>query len=431
MKAEFPRSIPGRAGLLFAAIVIIGLLGGTAESAGLETVAGVLGGMGAVAVLGFILMITHGTLRFVFGRYNRRYDARKELEAQQEAQRHHHERRRLYSYGHRLGAMPYRLNSPPGWPQTPADWVPEPGWEPDRSWPTPPEAWQLWQRTQPRPRHQPRSAWDPHPSTTRMLDNFDGDEARRRLCTAEGRVGVGVEILDASALGLQMRMKFDAEPDEERGRSRWHPVEWSYRHAADAVTNLAQRIAHRVTGGLPEEPAELTEAEVDDIVRMWRDLNAWLDELADAAEECYDTSRAPDRRLREEIAVGGAAHRAEASLDPGPAAWQQAEHLAAATLRQFGFDDAAVTGDGTDRGLDVVGSRVAAQVKYTNAAVGRPVIQQLVGAAGDRQAVFFSRAGFTEHALEEAHDRGMALFEITLPSSVKPRNLYARQLAGA
>lgn len=36
------------------------------------------------------------------------------------------------------------FNSPPGWPQPPADWVPPKGWSPDPAWPEPPEGWQLW-----------------------------------------------------------------------------------------------------------------------------------------------------------------------------------------------------------------------------------------------------------------------------------------------
>lgn len=36
-----------------------------------------------------------------------------------------------------------RFNPPPGWP-LPADFTPEPGWQPDPSWPPPPPGWQLW-----------------------------------------------------------------------------------------------------------------------------------------------------------------------------------------------------------------------------------------------------------------------------------------------
>ncbi|GGG58072.1 hypothetical protein GCM10011374_21080 [Kocuria dechangensis] len=40
------------------------------------------------------------------------------------------------------GAM--KFNTPPRWPQPPADWTPPPGWSPDPSWPPAPEDWQFW-----------------------------------------------------------------------------------------------------------------------------------------------------------------------------------------------------------------------------------------------------------------------------------------------
>lgn len=98
-------------------------------------------------------------------------------------------------------------------------------------------------------------------------------------------------------------------------------------------------------------------------------------------------------------------------------------------MREFGFDDAEVTGSGTDRGLDVSGRNIASQVKYTNAAIGRPIIQQLVGASGGRQTAFFSRTGYTQHALEEADRYGMALFRIALPDNITSVNELARQMS--
>ena len=40
--------------------------------------------------------------------------------------------------------MALRFNAPPGWPEAPADWRPQPGWAPDPSWPTAPEGWAFW-----------------------------------------------------------------------------------------------------------------------------------------------------------------------------------------------------------------------------------------------------------------------------------------------
>ena len=117
--------------------------------------------------------------------------------------------------------------------------------------------------------------------------------------------------------------------------------------------------------------------------------------------------------------------------DPeGDLAWVQAERLAAAALRKFGFDDALPTGSGTDAGLDVAGRFIACQVKYTVRPVGRPVLQQLVGAAGGRVTAFFSQAGYTAQAIEYADQVGMALFGLTLPTTVSPQNSAAREMAG-
>jgi hypothetical protein len=33
---------------------------------------------------------------------------------------------------------------PPGWPATPPDWMPYPGWQPDPEWPAAPEDWKWW-----------------------------------------------------------------------------------------------------------------------------------------------------------------------------------------------------------------------------------------------------------------------------------------------
>jgi hypothetical protein len=38
----------------------------------------------------------------------------------------------------------YRFNPPPGWPAAPEGFVPQPGWQPDASWPPVPPGWSLW-----------------------------------------------------------------------------------------------------------------------------------------------------------------------------------------------------------------------------------------------------------------------------------------------
>lgn len=118
---------------------------------------------------------------------------------------------------------------------------------------------------------------------------------------------------------------------------------------------------------------------------------------------------------------------------PGPAPgsveeWQEAERAAEAVLQQLGFEDAARTPPGSDKGLDVTSPVVAAQMKYTSIPVGRPVLQQLQGAAAGRITVFFSRAGYSSTAVEYASEVGMALFRPTLPVSVVAVNESAQRM---
>lgn len=108
--------------------------------------------------------------------------------------------------------------------------------------------------------------------------------------------------------------------------------------------------------------------------------------------------------------------------------WEQAERVAEAALRRIGFSDAARTPAGADKGLDVVGDTVAAQVKYTAVPVGRPVLQQLRGAADGRISAFFSRAGYTSSAIEYAEEVSMALFTIALPTTISPVTSIAREM---
>lgn len=329
------------------------------------------------------------------------------------------ERRRV----ERRRPTPYVFNPPPGWPVPDADWVPPSGWQPQPTWPPMPERWELWQRLTPRPAPPPpprRTVWEAQDSDARSyLMSFDEAQLFSRAGTPQGRQGLSVEALQWQALALQQRIEFDAEHQAgERGRSRWHPLEWAFRRASDALTETASAVTDRLIEDAPLNP--------DDLVALWRAMLAWGDELLDAAAEQAGVDRYAVLSGAQGAAAGSSS-RNDLRLPGEP--WQQAEALAAAALRKFGFDDARVTGSGADRGLDVVGSGVAAQVKYTATAVGRPTVQQLLGAAGGRQAVFFSRAGYTQHAVEEADARGMALFRIALPSSVTAMNTTARRMA--
>lgn len=112
--------------------------------------------------------------------------------------------------------------------------------------------------------------------------------------------------------------------------------------------------------------------------------------------------------------------------------WTDAEQNAAAWMRYWGYTDARVTNGGPDAGVDVRSSDALAQVKFEARSVGRPQLQNLVGARGRAHAkalLFFSGAGFSAHAVDYAADMDIALFEYSLDGSMKPQNGHARRLA--
>lgn len=109
--------------------------------------------------------------------------------------------------------------------------------------------------------------------------------------------------------------------------------------------------------------------------------------------------------------------------------WSDAEENAARWLRAWGYGDARTTMRGADGGLDVVGTGVAAQVKFEAKLTGRPAVQNLVGAAtvlpGEEDLFFFSNAGFSAGAVEFAEGR-VALFTYGSNGWPTPVNAQAR-----
>ncbi len=90
----------------------------------------------------------------------------------------------------------------------------------------------------------------------------------------------------------------------------------------------------------------------------------------------------------------------------------EAETFVAKWLRSQGFRSVRATPPSSDAGIDVTASGISVQVKrYASKGVGRPEVQQLVGAArvGD-VAVFFTSSRYTDAAVEYADQRGAALF---------------------
>lgn len=94
--------------------------------------------------------------------------------------------------------------------------------------------------------------------------------------------------------------------------------------------------------------------------------------------------------------------------------WQQAESLTASWLRSQGCRQVALTTAGADGGIDVMTQDWAVQVKHTAKRVGRPAVQQIVGAAldADRRPAVVSTSGFTQPAITYAQDHDVALVEL-------------------
>lgn len=96
----------------------------------------------------------------------------------------------------------------------------------------------------------------------------------------------------------------------------------------------------------------------------------------------------------------------------GITSWADAEAFVAGWLNANLPGGARVTGAGADGGIDVIGDKIAVQVKYyPKRAVGRPAIQQLAGAAASRKPVFFAYAGagYTTGAIAWADEHDVAL----------------------
>ena len=110
--------------------------------------------------------------------------------------------------------------------------------------------------------------------------------------------------------------------------------------------------------------------------------------------------------------------------------WQDAEVAVAVWLRRRGCRRAEVTPRGADGGIDVMTRELAVQVKHVNRRVGRPTLQQIVGAAitVDRAPAVFSTSGFSGPALEYADEHDVAIFHLYLDGRAEPLNKPARSV---
>ena len=110
--------------------------------------------------------------------------------------------------------------------------------------------------------------------------------------------------------------------------------------------------------------------------------------------------------------------------------WQQVERDTAAWLRTVGCRNVAMTTAGADGGVDVLTSEWAVQVKHTERRVGRPAVQQIVGAAlhVERRPAVVSTAGFTSPAVEYAVEHDVALIRLDDDGRGRPVTSAAREI---
>lgn len=110
---------------------------------------------------------------------------------------------------------------------------------------------------------------------------------------------------------------------------------------------------------------------------------------------------------------------------------REAEQNAASFMRGLGFRDAAVTANGADGGIDVSSLDAIAQVKNWFKPVGRPPLQQLFGARGNRsnqKMLFFARSGYAATARTYADSHAIALFIFDHAGSITAINDSAQSM---
>lgn len=84
-----------------------------------------------------------------------------------------------------------------------------------------------------------------------------------------------------------------------------------------------------------------------------------------------------------------------------------AERFAAEVMVTLGYKDARVTQRGADGGIDISSARAVAQVKNWAKPIGRPHLQNLVGAAASIRSTelwFFSLSGYSRQAVAYADE---------------------------
>ncbi|WP_158778754.1 restriction endonuclease [Streptomyces cellulosae] len=110
--------------------------------------------------------------------------------------------------------------------------------------------------------------------------------------------------------------------------------------------------------------------------------------------------------------------------------WQDAELAAVDHMRNLGFTDARVTGDGADGGIDVIARDAVAQVKHYSQPIGVGPIRELRGVADPHHhLLFYASGGYTATARQFADERRVALFSLLELGHITPLNDAADRLS--
>jgi hypothetical protein len=103
-------------------------------------------------------------------------------------------------------------------------------------------------------------------------------------------------------------------------------------------------------------------------------------------------------------------------------------------MRHWGYRNVSLTSAGTDQGIDVRATGAVAQVKFEAKQVGRPQLQNLVGARGRNshlKLLFFTGAGYSRHAIEYASEMDIALFTYALDGQMIAQSPAAKMITSS
>lgn len=344
--------------------------------------------------------------------------------------------------------------APPNWPSAAPGWSPPDRWMAPRQWGQAPKNWQFWQHDPAIVAHQTAAIYASADRRSRALVRSTVgiatllSHAETLLCDA-----VRLTPLALSPLPSAVRNGFPISAPPllaDRLKSAHHSLNrsvsilrtyllriayglgqvdgwlWQLRRAVVDARETYRRAAKSAGEAVISATLEHTKREVSRLkprqIRRQEHFVAVLKELSEDIEARARAMNGPHTR--------SASEGLESSMG-GLAYWELAEDLATEHLRSLGFRDAQRAPPGSDGGFDVEGRGIVAQVKYRATPVGRPDVQRLVGAnQHGAQPVFYSRAGYSQSAIDYARQTGVALFRLDAAASqVDPVNEAATALA--